>query len=251
MDKEQLEQRKIAEDRIQEMLNNLEEATRVATTDVSGWDKNTMNGALIRKREAEDQIAVLKSGYRATIENSFVKVFLTGDRAAEFAKSADAKGFVVIDGSALYTEMAKHVEPSMDHKERQFTATQIALMIQILQRYMQMHRLHVMNQPKLDANDMGITRPDTASVVEVVRKSIRATNNDDLLAFDLADRALDKALEKRAAKVSVPVIITGLLPDEAQSLQTRLFVGRPSVSIEATSNTTDEDLFKQIEAVAK
>src|SRR4051812_26599432 len=112
MDKAQLEQRKIAEDRIKEMLNNLEEATRVATTDVSGWDKNTMNGALIRKREAEDQIAVLKSGYRATIENSFVKVFVTGDRAQDFAKTADAKGFVVLDGTALYSEIAKQVEPS-------------------------------------------------------------------------------------------------------------------------------------------
>lgn len=251
MDKEQMEFKKQAENRILEMLNNLEEAKRVATQDLSGWDRQTMNGAQIRKREAEDMVEVLKAGYRTTIENTFVKVFVSGNRAEEFAQVAERKGYVVLDGTELYRHLAIAVEPSMDPRERTFTGTQVALLVQVIQRYMQQHKIYAINQPKIDANEMGIQRRDSESVVDVIRKAVRNTNGDDILAVDLSDRALDKALEKRVAKLAVPVIVTGLSADEAQSLTTRLFGGRPTVSLEATHNTTDEDLFQQLDEQIK
>jgi hypothetical protein len=66
------------------------------------------------------------------------------------------------------------------------------------------------------------------------------------LALDLTETILDKALEKSVANTVMPVILIGLDPDESQSLSSKLFGSQANIFIEATLNSTDEDLIKTI-----
>lgn len=248
MDKEQEELKRAAKQRLDDLLVNLEEATRFATTDLSGWDPRTAAGAMIRKREAEDQVTSLTSAYETLITNSFVKVFVSGPRAADFAASQDKKGFVTVDGTELYVEFAKVVEPSMDPKTRQFGTNELILLTQVMLRYMQQNHIMVLDQPKLDGNELDVIRPDFQSVVDIVRKSLRNGNGDTLLLVDLHKKVLAAALSKKVSDLMVPVIVFGVTADETQSLKTKLFGSQPSITIEATESSTDEDLAEEVES---
>lgn len=246
MDKEAEKLKEAAKQRLKTMLDDLNEARRWANEDLSGWDKATANGAMIRKREAEEQVVSLTAGYRAAIENCIVKVFVTGERAAAFAEAMDRKNAITVDGSTIYREFAKAVEPSMDHKQRQFTTTQLLLLMQVMQPWMAKRKVYALNRPTLEAADMDVVHKDSESVVETVRKSFRNANNDDVLLYDLTERVMEKVVEKQAATLVVPVLITGVTDEETQSLQKKLFGSQPNVSVEATNSNTDEDLIKEI-----
>src|SRR4051812_48175116 len=119
---------KAAKDRLQNILDDLEGFTKIAKAPIDGWDNSTRAGAVIRQREAEDQVKSLTEAYRTLISNSVIKVFVTGPRAEEFAARAAKEGAVVVDGHALYKDFAQQVKPSLDHKSPQFTSAQLILL---------------------------------------------------------------------------------------------------------------------------
>lgn len=239
-------QRAAAKQRLQGLLDQLTIYQQVMNEPLDGWDKNTAAGAVIRRREAEDQVKMLSDGYKALISNSVIKVFVTGERANEFAERAAKEGAVVVDGHGMYKSFAKAVMPSIDLKSPQFTSAQIILLTQVMQRYMQEKKIHVLQMPKLSANDMDVPCVDEKVLEATIAKAISNTNGDDLLAFDLTETILDKALEQKVASTAMPVLITGLSLTETQSLSSKLFGSQPTISIEATANSTDEELIKDL-----
>jgi len=244
---DQQKQAKVAKERLQAILNDIEAFTKVLNSPLDGWDASTRAGAVIRQREAEDQVKSLTEAYRTLISNSVIKVFLTGPRAESFAVRAGKEGAVVVDGHSLYKEFAAQVRPSLDEKNPQFMSAQLILLTQVMQRYMQGHGIHTLQMPKLDSMDMDLTLRSDAEVENIVQKAVRNSNGDDLLAFDLTNRILTKALEVKAATTAMPCILTGLTADEQQSLSVKLF-GRstPTISLEATEQSTDEDLIQEL-----
>lgn len=239
-------QRAAAKQRLQDMLDNLTLYQQIVNTPIDGWDKSTAAGAMIRKRDAEDQVAMLSNAYKTIISNSVIKVFVTGERAEEFAARAAKEGAVVADGHAMYKSFAKVVMPSIDPKSPQFTSAQIILLTQVMQRYMQEKKIHVLQMPKLSANDMDVPCINEEVLTATIQKAISNTNGDDLLAHDLTETILNKALDQKVASTAMPVIVTGLTESETQSLSSKLFSTQPNISIEANANSTDEDLIKDL-----
>lgn len=240
------EARNAAKVRLQQLLNEINDAKNVIALDLSMWDPRTVTGMVTRKRQAEDDIKGLIAGYNALITNSVVKVFVTGDRAEEFANKASSEGAVSVDAAAMYKEYAKAVEPTMSREHRNFTTTQLIVMAQVLQLYMAKHNVFAVQQPKLDALDMDVPCPTFNDVVNMCRKAVRNTSGDDLIVRELGTAIFDACLKKNAATTVVPVVLFGLTAEETQSLEKKLFGSQPSITINATSETTDEQLIAEI-----
>lgn len=227
------------------MLVDIANYKRIAEADLSGWDSRTAAGAVLQKREAEDQLKQLTAAYKTLIANSVVKVFVTGEGAEAFASVAKDEGAVVVDGARLYKELAVGVEPTLG-SDRSFGNAQLPVLIRVLQQFMTRNNVRSVAQPKLPTLDQDVPAKTTADVVDMCRKAVRNTNGDDLLIVDLQEQVLAACIKAESADTIVPVILTGLTPEETQSCEKTLFGSQPSVSIEATSDDTAKDLIKDI-----
>lgn len=237
---------KEAKKRLESMLEEIDSTAKTANRDLSGHDPRTVTGMISRQRQAKDELKQLISGYNTLIRNSFVNVFVTGSRARDFAAAADEDGVIVVSGRQMYEEFANAVEPSMDPKTRQFTSTQVILLMQVMQRWMETNAIGSLAQPRLSANEMDVAAKGFDDVVDRVRLAIESGNGTAMLGRDLEIRITKKALEKKAAAMIVPVIITGLTGSEIADFKTTLFSGRPSLEVEADEDSTDEQLIDVI-----
>jgi hypothetical protein len=235
-----------AKKRLADILADIDAYTRIANQDLTGWDRATASGMVIAKREAEDQLAVLKSAYKTFITNAIVKVFVTGARAADFAKSLDGEEVAVVNGAKLYYEVTKAVEPAVDPVRKTFMPGLLVIVVRALQQFMEKNNIRMINQPKLDANDLDSPINDFEALLDRVRKSIRNTNGDDLAVIDISNQVYESCLSKKIANTIIPVVITGLTEDEQQSLSKVLFAGMHNITIEATEDSTNQDLIKEI-----
>lgn len=232
--------------KLSKLLSEIEQSQRFADEDLSGWDPRTVGGAMIRKREAQEKLKQLKAAYSEAISGTFFKVFVSGPRAAEFAKATDAQAAIVVDCSELYSKFADSVEPTLDRNQRQFTATQISVLIRVIQNFMTEHAVPSVQMPKLDPLEMDTVTATKQDLLEKVRKSVRNTNGDKLLLVDLTARILEQALSKKIANTVTPIILTGLSPDELQSVPAKLFPLQANCLIEANEDSEDEEIVEKI-----
>lgn len=232
--------------RLKEMMEKYEEAQKIVNEDLSGWDPRTLPGKVLSKREAEDTSKQFKDSYKNLVVNSFVKVFVGGSRAAEFQKYIHDNNGLSVNGYSFYESFAKSVEPSLDPKERNFTGTQIVLLINLLQRWMERNAIGSIATPQLNAIEMSEPNPDLESLVNRVRQSIEYGNGTEILRKDLENRIYDLTLERKYVTTVVPVVLVGLTKKETSDLSKNLFVGTPSVYVTATNKKTNQQLVEEI-----
>ena len=242
--------------RLTTILDNIEESIRVIGLDVAQSDPRTRPALAIRKREAEDNLLGLKSAYKTLVTGGFFKVFVSGKNADKFVEAVSKKpGVLVINGRELYETWAKVVEPTLEHRQRNWTATQSVILTQCMQRFMETNGIKSLNSPKLEGFQADPMMPKFDDVVDRVRMAIRNTNFDDLNVQDIENRLIDVALAAKVTSTQTPVIVTNLSKEELQSIPTRLLAGQPSVFIEANKKVYDletatETLSKAIETAS-
>ena len=231
-------------EKLEKALNQLVETEAVCNQDLTGWDPSTKMGMETRKRQAKNDLDVLKNAYKNELINSAIKVFVTGDtvKAKRFVESLDGGSVVVVAGDGVYRKMAKNVEKTLDDRSRHFNTSQLVHLIDELHDFARDFELRDIPLPKMDGNDINTQAPTLEDVVDLVRKAIRATANDDINRIYLEREVLNKAVAVKAAGNVVPVIIHSLTQDEIGGLSQNLFFGRPNLVLDLSDIADDENL---------
>lgn len=232
--------------KLKEMMEKYEEAYKTANEDLSGWPAMTLPGKILSKREAEDTLKQIKDSYKNLIVNSFVKVFVEGPKAFEFKEYLEKNNGFVVDGNLFYEEFARNIEPSLDSKDRNFTGTQMVMLINLLQRWMERNTIGSIASPKLDAIEMTEPNPDLEAVTNRVRTALEKGNGTELLRKELENRIYQIALDKKSVTTIVPIVIVGLTKKEVSELSKSLFGSQPNINVTATNKKTNQQLAEEI-----
>lgn len=232
--------------RLKEMMEKYEDAYKTANEDLSGWPSMTLPGKILSKREAEDTLKQVKDSYKNLIVNSFVKVFVDGPKVSEFKEYLEKNNGLVVDGNLFYEEFARNIEPSMDSKDKNFTGTQMVMLINLLQRWMERNAIGSIASPSLDAMEMTEPNVDLEALTNRVRKALEKGNGTELLRRELENRIYQLALEKKYTTTIVPVVIVGLTKNEVSELSKNLFGGQQNISVTATNKKTNQQLTEEI-----
>lgn len=232
--------------RLKEMMERYAEAEKTVNEDLSGWDPRTLPGKILYKREAEDTVKQIKDSYKGLVRNSFVKVFVDGAKAQDFKKYIEDNKGLAVNGNTFYEDFAKVVEPSLDTKDRNFTGTQVVLLINLLQRWMERNAIGSIASPQLDAMEMTEPNPDLKSLTNRVRQAIERQNGTALLQRELENRIYELTLQKKYTTTVIPVVVVGLTKNETSDLSKNLFTGQPSVYVTATAKKTNQQLNEEV-----
>lgn len=236
-----------ANDKLKQIVTDLKVAQQSASIDPFTWaDPRTRPAAHLRKMQAEDEVKSLTSAYKTLVVNHFFRVFVSGDRAQEFGEYAAKEGAVVVDGTHLYTHLAKALWESQDPNQRKFGPHQQFRLVTELGYYGQSQQYMSMMTPKFDPADMDAPTPTMNDLVQKIRRSIRNANGDDLNRLHLEKSIVSQALDVGAATTVIPVVITGLTTEETQEMFKSLFGGSPAMDLIAGPESTNESLLKAI-----
>ena len=237
----------VAENRLKQIVEDIEDAKRVVAIDVRQVARAAQPSFAIRKREAEDTMASLKSGFKTLVLGGSTKVFISGRSVAKFLDAANqTPNVLVINASELYEAWARIIEPSLENKRRDWTSTQTVLLTQCMLRFMETNQIMALKTPKLEGMEIDPPMPTLNDVVNRVRLAIRNTNGDDVNVIDIENRLVEQALAKKVSVVPVPVIISGLSNEELQFMPTRLLSGNPSVFIKVNKTQYDTEVVTEV-----
>lgn len=233
-----------AKRRLKALLDDIESAKRDANLDLSGWDPRTVNGMVIRKSQAQEELTNLKKAYFAFITNSVVKVFVTGERAHEFAE-AMKKDNVVVSATEAYADLAKGLEPTLD-RERVFTTSQLGILGRAMQKTMEEHAIRSLMLPSLEPRDLDTPVPTFNDLVDRVKTAMSKTNGQIVATTVTGSKILERALELKVDNTVMAVIITDVPKEEQQSFTSELFGTQPTLTLEATKKKSNEDLIAEL-----
>ncbi len=227
---------------LNERLSLYNQTKKMAEADLSGWDRRTIMGVQTAKQQAGKDLEGIRKSYNEGVAKVIAKVFLTGspEKTAKFAAYAETEGAIIVDGAGLYRDLATPIEAMIDPRRRTFDTGHVVRLYQELSDFAQKNGIKEMPEPKVDNNDYNGGAPDFNTVVDIVRKSIRRTSEDDLNVLYLQNKILDKALDKETTKVT-PVVIYGLSQDEIKNLSEKLFPGQPAVTASVDTVDVEDD----------
>lgn len=217
---------------LKELAVQMRNLSEVANRDLAGWDIRTLAGAQTAKRHAQDELARISVDYRNRVAAAANKVFLTGSPAsAESVLKALKDEFVVVRGDEIYRTLAKNIERQLSPLKRQFgmgALNQISEDLEILFAELD---LSAVPSIRFDPNKLDTTVAEFDDVVAMVRDVVRANFGDDVNRHFIERSVYLTATSRFLDDTSVPVIVTGLIAIEANTLAMALFPGRPSTVI--------------------
>lgn len=228
---------------LSEVAKQLASLESEVNVDLVGSDPRTLMGKETRKRMAKQELEVVVNQYNSLVLNHFVKVFITGDleKVQEFLSSASKAGALVADGRALYEQLATPVDKTLDPRNRYFTAGQMVRLIQEMADLGREYEMRSMMMPRLDGSDYSTSIPTFSDTVNLVKKAIRNTLEDDLNKFYLERDILTKARAARASDKIIPVLIGNLTESEITGLSQCLFNGRPNIVVNLNEVNHDDN----------
>lgn len=238
-----------ANDKLKQILDDLTKAKKNASLDVLAWpDPRTRPSAQLRKTKGMEDVVKLTQEYSRLVSKHFLRVFVGGERAKDFATFAASGGAVVADGVEFYDSLAKGVAQSQDPKSPRFGPHQQLRLTAELSFYGRANGYVSVMAPRPIQGNLDTPTPTHDVLVAQVRSAIRATNGDDLNRLHLERKILANAIEVAANTNIIPVIITGLTTEEVQGLSKTLFGGSPAMDLTAGPDSTNDGLLKAINA---
>lgn len=236
---------------LEELSKNIIATEKVANMDVEEIPPPTRGAWGTKITEAKARLAELTGQYRGLLLRNGVAIFLNGDpdKAQQFAALVRSEGEgLVADANALYTRLAKDVEPTLaEATVRQWGTTQT-------------HRLHlalqeVMHELKLTAIDMPARDqpmvPTFNDVVDNIRRLIRNSNGDEMNRLYVEEQAAKDALAIRYMGSLAPTLILNASDDEKNVLGSGFAKGMATVTVSSEDNIDKEFLIKTFKQVNK
>lgn len=231
---------------IETVVSDLEKYTKMANptmasvglTDPSSRKSTSaaMPGHLMRKREAEGKLEVLRAEYISILKRGLGAIFLNGtdEQASDFkAISGESAVYVQVDG--LYSALTDAVDGTM-RKDRMFEPQNFAHLDTALARM---------------ASDQGFTAPRLAykrakivgnrsALLDYIRDTVRDADKDKTNIEVITKSIAKQALERGFTGKSLPVVLTGSTKSETAALKS-LFSGRVVViDLPADQKVTQE-----------
>lgn len=199
--------------------------------------------------EAKAKADGLRREYRTMLLRNAVAIFVNGDKAklVEFAKLADEEGAIVVDASALYTRLAKDVEPTVGD-QRSWGIHQTHKLHLALQEVM--HELGLTSMPMPSRGEMPLV-PTFDDTVAHIRTIVRGATGDDLNNLYIQAVVVRRALAIRYIGVMAPVLIVGALDDEQAALAKSFGKGEMKVVVVATDEINEDYMSKVIKRIRK
>jgi hypothetical protein len=200
-------------------------------------------------REAKDKLKAVRAQYRSVLMRNAVAILLSGDQAkvAEFAALANEEGAIVVDATALYSRLAKGIEPTLSD-QRTWGIHQSHMLHKLLQEVMTELDLTELPMP---ARAQDIIVPTFNDVVAVVRKVIMEGVGGELNALYLESEVAKRAFEIRYIGVTAPVLLVNADANEATALAKSFGKGETSVTVNSDDEINKDYLSKVVKKFRK
>ncbi len=232
----------MSNENLETLFQKFEEAQKLATMDLSGWNPKTVLGVAVQKKIAQEAVEGFVEKYKAAVTKTISVVFLEGapERVAQVIMAHEDEPVVVVRGDDLYRTIADPIDKMMDSAHRRFGGTQVGRLIEELTEYARDNGIRSLPMPKLDLNDYNAAVPTFEDVVSVVRKAIRATSADDLNRIVMERAVLKSAIDTKATGEFLPVVVHSLTRDEVTKMAGDLFKGRPFAVVDLDELPEDD-----------
>ncbi len=211
------------------LVNKLNEAQEVAGLELGDWDRRTKAGMEVRKAQAKQEVIELTYQFTQSLGQSIAKVFVTGTPEKIAAFSAElGKEVTVFTVGSIYEEIARLVEPALSHGGS-FSSPAYLRMVEVVGMYVQ--TLRVFPHTNI-VEPVGFGIPDFATLVAIIKETVRAAFGDTLNRAYIARSVVKQGVAEKFNKEFGVVLLGGFSPDETQSLTDTLFPGQPSFALE-------------------
>lgn len=232
---------------LKSVIKELKDVTKILQQDLEGGDPRTRPGREMLRNQSKEKLETLKKQYKESLNKSVFTIFTTGPKGEEFAKLAETYGALTVDGQEFYRNLAKRCEQTMG-ASRTYGLTQFLTLTSELRMWAQDVGLKFKDLELATDQQAGTTE----AVLEIVKKSIEATNGSTLLKCYLENQVLNLALEQEADTKVVPVVV--LNTTEQESLIGTLFRGK-GLTLDTNKSEVNEELvsktFEQIKKLLK
>jgi hypothetical protein len=231
---------------VQEIAENQVRAAR----DLEDVPANSRPGIEMSIRQAKDQVTVLEAEYAAYVKDRAFTIFPVGPHAEEYAGIAAVEGETVnVSARMLYNVVSEDIEVSLGAR-RLFGVTQLTMLLNGLSDIGR--ELDLINLPIPQIVDVPHL-PDFEALVDFVRSITREAIGDRVQVPFIEREVTRTALERGYSLSRIPVVITGTVPAEQESLSQLLFSGKGFV-VDTRGGVTKETVhssFKSINAQLK
>lgn len=200
----------------QSLLAQIASTRKAAQRNLSEVPLATRAGIEMRKRQAIEELPGLFAKLQKTVVPArLVGLVATGDpeKVGAIAELLVGNGGVVLDAAALYTDLAKKVEPSYN-RERRFLQNQFAGIVARAQE--------IANEVAFDGLTFEFNEdscPTFEQSVAHIRKIVRGGAGDRLNLAYLARQAATQIVERELAAEKLPALVTRTIPGELPVLR--------------------------------
>jgi hypothetical protein len=199
------------------LLEKYDDAMKTLAIDIIDVPQETRPAMMMRQRECRDEVVTLMDSYTELLRGNAFIIFPQGEPADidTFIRLAGEEADTIsISAETLYARLATFVEDSMGTR-RQFGITQLGLLIDGVTQIARELKLSNLKSPTITDVEVCSSRD---SLIQTVRRIVRAAAGDDINKAFVARQLTEKAREIRYTQNITPVIISDVKDDELESL---------------------------------
>jgi hypothetical protein len=231
---------------LKELLDNAVETEKLATIDLETWPRNSLSSITNTVNEAKANLADLKKEYGSRISELTIGIFAMGSGAEAFAKMAEVEGgTLTVHADALYTRLADMITPVLADS-REFSIIAFNRLIQGLTDVAHELGFKAMDMPKYVIGPV----PTRESLVQHIRKTVRATYGDDMNRLYIAAEIQKLALAAKFKSTALPIVFIGM-EDAAEIEGLKASVAKFGDSIFVSENAVDKAFVLKVFATVK
>lgn len=206
---------------IKEIIEDIRETEKLACTKEEAIPYKSRGGMLVAIRTACERLPlVLKELENALIPNKLAALYASGDQVVlnDVAKFVRETGGVVLDGNALYRQIADRIEQSYS-PSRTFSTTQYSIMLQGIREAALMFDYYELPVPKYQETIC----PDSRCTLAHIKKCIRNSIGDDLSRRYLTKFLVESVLKLEKVSKVVPILVLDANTTEEKNILSPLF----------------------------
>lgn len=193
---------------LSDILTDYQKATKQAAKDLDAVPEATRPAHAVAIRAAKDALPRLRSEYFQRIMKNAYGFIVTGDeeKSKQFTQIAAESGAIVIDGDALYNDLANRIQPTIGGR-REFSVTQEGHLNEILRELVEATG-HEGKLNRVSIKELRVI-PTKERLVEYVRELVMRYNGTLPAQFRMQADITAQALLKGFAGKNLVVVIQG------------------------------------------
>jgi len=193
---------------LSDILLDYQKATKLAAKDLDSVPEIVRPAHAVAIRGAKDSLPRLRHEYFERIMKNAYGFFVTGDeeKGEQFAKIAADSGAIVIDGDAIFKDVANRIQPTIGGR-REFSVTQESHLNEALRELVEATG-HEGKMNRVSIKELRVIATKEA-LVEYVRELITRYNATTPVQFRMQADITAQALLKNFAGKNLVVVIRG------------------------------------------